>query len=411
MPKYVVHFTFLFFFLTSITGVWMRLYSLSDEVHFLPYDHILHAHSHIAILGWTFLAMLVLYLKINWKYLDHLQKEAKGICISTGILTFFMFIAFLLQGYALYSIIFSTIHILLEYWAIFFMLRSFKMISDTPPISKLFMKGAFLTLFISSLGPWSLGLIASQNLQKSALFDMAIYFYLHFQYNGWLYLMFIGIFIISLAKKGIHLHKHLLSVSFWFYIFSLFPGYFLSILWYDVGKLGALLGIVGAVGQLIGVLLFCFTLFKCRYNIRRILSKRTVSLLIIVVILLLSKSVLELFLIYTPLAMLVYETRTVVIGYLHLVLLGFVSLFILMLFHMEKIIDETSQLVKIGTIFFLTGFVLNEFILFLSGLLSWLEIKTVFFQIELLTIAAVCLACGILIIWSSLFVRKQQVRL
>src|SRR5699024_2581665 len=75
MPKHLVHFPFLFLLLTAITGVWMRLFPILNHIQIIPYDHILHGHSHVAVLGWTFLAVLVLYLKVTWEHLIH-QKQA-----------------------------------------------------------------------------------------------------------------------------------------------------------------------------------------------------------------------------------------------------------------------------------------------------------------------------------------------
>ncbi|HLR71013.1 MAG TPA: hypothetical protein VK085_06240, partial [Pseudogracilibacillus sp.] len=137
MPKHLVHFPFLFLLLTAITGVWMRLFPILNHIQIIPYDHILHGHSHVAVLGWTFLAVLVLYLKVTWEHLIH-QKQAIVLVFITFITTCMMFIAFLWQGYALYSIILSTVHILVEYWAIVFVYRSLKTVPNMPKISKWF---------------------------------------------------------------------------------------------------------------------------------------------------------------------------------------------------------------------------------------------------------------------------------
>src|SRR5699024_5716884 len=93
MSKRYVHFAFLFLFITALTGVWMRMFPFSINVQKIPYDHILHAHSHIAILGWTFLAVVLLYIFIMWDHLPN-KKHAKAIIFTISIVTFFMFLAF-----------------------------------------------------------------------------------------------------------------------------------------------------------------------------------------------------------------------------------------------------------------------------------------------------------------------------
>src|SRR5690625_4074243 len=229
MPKYFVHSSFFFLVITALTGIWMRLFTLSTDAQTLPYDHILHAHSHVAVLGWTFLAALIIYFHITWDQIAK-KRQAIAIVITTFLITLAMFLAFLWQGYALFSIIFSSLHIIIEYWAILFVFRSLKTTSNMPILSRWYIKGALISLLISSIGPWSLGAIASQGLKESPIFDMAIYFYLHFQYNGWLYFMLIGLFIWMLAKKQIAFSETKMRLSFWVYFFSLFPSFFLSIL-------------------------------------------------------------------------------------------------------------------------------------------------------------------------------------
>lgn len=405
MPKYVTHCAFFFLAITALSGVWMRLYAIATPTQIVAYDHILHAHSHAAILGWTFLAVLIIYFKLAWKHVQQ-KKQATILIIITFLITFSMTITFIWQGYALYSIILSTAHILIEYCAIIFVYRSLKKVPDIPAVSKTFIKGALLTLFISSIGPWSLGAIGSQGLQHLPIFDMAVYFYLHFQYNGWLYLILIGLFLYLLVKKGISLPTKLLKVSFWVHIFALFPGYLLSVLWYDFGVIGIVFGALGAIGQLVGVFTLCYAIFQIRFDIAKNFSKRIRFLLGLSFLLLLSKTVMELALLHLPFANLIYETRSVVIGYLHLTLLGFISLLILSLFQMGQLLDEKNSFVRMGLATFITGFTLNEIILFLSGLFTWLDLTDLPFENELLLFASILLSVGTLFIWSSVF--KQE---
>lgn len=262
-------------------------------------------------------------------------------------------------------------------------------------------------LFISTLGPFSLGAIAAQGLRDSVLFDMAIYFYLHFQYNGWLYLFLIGMFIALLKKKGITLRTSFLQTSFWIYIISLFPGFFLSILWVDVGFIGIVFAVVGAIGQLLGVTIICMALFQVRSQFQQIFSRRMNRTYCFIFALLMSKCVMELGLLHLPFALLVYDSRSVVIGYLHLMFLGFISIFILTLFQNMQLLQESSTWVQKGMNIFLAGFLLNEFVLFLSGYLTWTIGKTVWFHHELLFVASILLLCSIGILWTS-FVKNSR---
>src|SRR5690625_615417 len=110
MSKHLLRRPFIFLVLPALTGVWMRLFFFSATFHLLPYDHILHSHSHVALLGWTFFAVFIIYLFLNWGEIKQ-KRQAVFLCTTAFIVTLLMFIAFVYEGYALYSIIFSTIHI------------------------------------------------------------------------------------------------------------------------------------------------------------------------------------------------------------------------------------------------------------------------------------------------------------
>src|SRR5690625_5372716 len=79
---------------------------------------------------------------------------------------------------------------------------------------------------------------------------------------------------------------------------------------------------------------------------------------------------MELTLIYPPLADIVYDTRSVVIGFLHLTFLGFISIFIFAQFGLVKIFDFSKKGLLFGISLFIIGFFFNEITLFASGLRS-----------------------------------------
>src|SRR5699024_12161683 len=114
-----------------------------------------------------------------------------------------MFIAFLYQGYAVYSVIFSTLHLGIEYWMVVFIFKRLKEMNNMPTYSRLFIKGALISLVISSVGPFALGGFGMAGMRESPLFDMGIDYFLHFQYNVWLFLMLIGLFLLIFNTHNI----------------------------------------------------------------------------------------------------------------------------------------------------------------------------------------------------------------
>lgn len=399
MPKSFIHFAFFFFVITALSGLYMRVAPFM-KISFIPYINVLHGHSHIAILGWAFFGAFLILLAILWPSIKN-KLHSLWLTTTLFIVSTLMFIVFLIQGYDLFSIIMSTVHIFVEYWAIIYIYKQLRSQKKLPQIGTLFIKGSLITLLISSIGPFTLAYISANNLQDSVLFDMAIYFYLHFQYNGWLTLFLIGTFLLILHQKGIKLRTSLLRYGFWIYILSLFPWYFLSILWVDLGVYSNIFAAIGSIGQWIGVLLIIMGINKIWKSIKVKLSKLSIFCLTITFILLFLKSTMELGLIFPALATLVYETRSVIIGYLHFTLLGFVSLFILSQYQMIQVIDTTRNIVYISFAIFLGGFILNELLLFTMGLTSWLQLMPPPYYIEGLLIASILLTVGIGTLWYS----------
>ena len=394
MKKYI-HASFLFFTLAAISGVWMRLYQQTPFT-WIPYDNILHAHSHLALLGWIFIASFILYLTLFWKDIKQ-KKQAFFILFGLFSASSLMFLAFLYQGYGLYSIVLSTIHIFIEYWAAAFIIKHLKKQAIKAAV-RYFVMGAIIALVLSSIGPFALGFISANGLKGHAIFELAIYFYLHFQYNGWLTLFLIGLFSTFLYKRNIPFNEPLLKKAFWIYFFALFPGFLLSVLWVHAGTAIEILAAIGSIAQWIAVLLILIALKGAFKQLKKQYSSLTWRMLIISFSLLFIKSTLELGLIYPDLADLVNTTRSVIIGYLHLTLLGFISIFILVQYQIHGI-TSTSRFAAYSFSVFFIGFALNELLLFLQALSQWTGLFIIPCYANSLLLAAILLTLGVILTW------------
>lgn len=407
MPKYFVHLTFLLFIITAITGFIMRAMPFQNTFANIPFENILHAHSHLALLGWCFLGAFLIFVALFWENFKN-SKEVSAIIITTFIVTIIMFIAFLAQGYALYSIILSTVHIFIEYWVISFIWRQLKDLKKLSKTGTLFMKGALITLFVSTLAPFTLGGIAAAGLKDSQFFDMAVYFYLHFQYNGWLFFYLIGMLLFILAKRNIILDQRTLTTGFFIYFIALLPNYLLSILCGDLGIDLTGLAMLGGIGQWIGVLTIIIAFWNVWKKIVDYFSNFIGFWLYVIFILLLMKSTMELGLISPTIANSVYDTRNIIIGYLHLTLLGFVSIFILTQYQMLNIFKVNERKFKIAMIIFFIGFCLNEICLFTVGLFTWMNIYIISYYLEGLLFASIVLLIGITMIALSVYGKQKN---
>jgi len=92
-----------------------------------------------------------------------------------------MLITFPLQGYGLYSIIISTLHMLFSVILLFRFNRETRL-TNSEPIR--FARMASLFFILSSVGPFAVGILAANGLGHTSWYHLAVYFYLHFQYNG-----------------------------------------------------------------------------------------------------------------------------------------------------------------------------------------------------------------------------------
>src|SRR5699024_8881114 len=145
----------------------------------------------------------------------------------------------------------------------------------------------------------------------------------------------------------ITLDQRTLTTGFFIYFIALLPNYLLSILWGDLGIDLTILAMLGGIGQWIGVLTIIIAFWSVWKKIIDHFSNFIGFWLYVIFILLLVKSTMELGLISLTIANSVYDTRNIIIGYLHLTLLGFVSIFILTQYQMLNIFKVNERKFKI----------------------------------------------------------------
>ena len=138
---------------------------------------------------------------------------------------------------------------------------------------------------------------------------------------------------------------------------------------------------------------FCYSTLICDNNN---FSKYSHWLLALSGIACCIKITLQLFSVIPYLSKLAFGFRPVVIGYLHLMFLGVISIFIIGFCKMNQFIF-VNRTVSAGIIIFVSGIILNEFFLLIQGL-SYMNYISVPFINELLLGAAICMLCGVSIL-------------
>lgn len=213
----------------ALLGCILR-YKIAYSLPVINQKYLLHAHSHFAFTGWitqVLMACLVGYLNSNNRLTG--LKKYNTLLSANLVCAYGMLVSFLLQGYALFSIVFSTLSIFVSYAFAIIYWRDLNRCTKTNANN--WFKAAVIFNALSSLGPFSLAFMMATKNMHEQWYMGAVYFFLHFQYNGWFFFSCVGLFAAYLSKLGI-------AVKYWNKIFALFaialvPEFFLTILWFN----------------------------------------------------------------------------------------------------------------------------------------------------------------------------------
>lgn len=375
--------------LVALLGIIMR-YKIVFPLPWIHQKYILHAHSHFAFSGWiTQLLMTILVSCLN-QQTDPFNKY-KPLLTANLLTAYGMLLSFPFQGYGLISICFSTLSIFVSYW---FAWKFWKDVNKQSMIAGNWFKAALLFLVISSFGAFTLSVMMANQWMNQQWYLAAVYFFLHFQYNGWFFFACMGLLFTQLAKYNqvIIYHQRIFKL----FVFACLPAYCLSVLWLSLPILLYVLVVIAAIAQVAGIWYLWKTIRSYHNSIKTEWTTTAKRIGIWVFIALLIKLLLQLFSTIPSLSDLAYGFRPIVIGYLHLVLLGIISLFLLtMLLVMTK--HKSLTLFRNGIIVFTISVLLNEILLMLQGVFAMAYISVVGIQEALLVVSAGLLTGALMI--------------
>jgi hypothetical protein len=356
-----------YFFVIMILGLILRWKMVASFLPQFQFVHLVHAHSHVAFLGWVFFILLAILLQFGLPESARESRQLKVFFYLVHLSVIGMLISFSLEGYAFFSILFSTIHIFLSYWFAYYFLKHQR--KDLPSIARRFFKGSILFNLLSSFGPWGLAVLGAKGLATSPLGNVSIYLYLHLQYSGWFLFVIMGAAYMILHQKGIIYSESKAQIQFSIQFIGVIPSYITSILWYGLPTYLIWIGYIGAVFQFAGLILFLSSVWKlCLKQEANRLGKLLLNFSFLS---LSAKALLELGGASPRLADMVFQNRQVILGYLHLTLLGFTSSFLLYyLYQMSA--KQRSSLFSGAVYLYVFGATAMIILLFLAGLLQWI---------------------------------------
>ena len=379
-------------------------YKIAYSLPFLDQKYILHSHSHFAFSGWitqTLMVLMIYYLSTTLS--KEINTRYRSLLYANLISSYGMMISFIIQGYGLYSISFSTLNIFVFCSFAFYFWQDLNKIKEKST-SILWFKSALIFGVISSFGAFNLAYMMANKMSNQNMYLTSIYFFLHFQYNGWF--LFAGMGLLNDKLEMITGERKKLYRAFQLFCFACVPAYFLSILWMEFINNIYILLISAVIAQLAAWIIIMKICFKYGAEISGKITYYGKILLILSALAFTIKLILQSGSIHPELSHLSYGFRPIIIGYLHLVLLGVTSIFILGYIVSFGLISINKSLIR-GIFIFVFGVIINELLLMVQGVAA-LSYTAIPYINEMLLGAAIILFSGILTMLISRFKFLQQ---
>lgn len=381
--------------LVALMGILMR-YKIGFEFPFFNQKNIQHAHSHFAFTGWISQTLMVLMVHYLQQYATQLKVSKYVFLLRAHVLcSYGMLIGFFLQGYGVISITFSFLHLILNAWFAINYFKSLKQVKQHP--AKKWFTTALVFNLLSSLGTLALiYMMVSKHIPQHQ-YLASVYFYLHFQYNGWFFFAVMGLFTAQVSALNFAFPQE--KKVFLLFSISCLPAYFLSVLWAHLPLWLYPFIVAASVAQLIAWLLVIRAMYDNSNKVKTQLSLLSRYLFLFVGTALTIKFMLQAGSTFPAMSKMAFGFRPIVMAYLHLVLLAILTMFLIgyvyTFNYIKKNILTTTAIISISA-----GVFLNELILGIQGIagISYVMIPYVN---ELLFYIAVLIGASILLLLAS----------
>jgi hypothetical protein len=361
---------------------------------FVNYNRLLEAHGHFAFMGWLTLALLVLLLNELLPGPFSQKPVYRWLLGAMLISSWAMLIAFLSGGYSPFTVAVSSIYIILTYVFALILIADLRHARLERTVLLLTVSSVVCWILASS-GTIVIGYIVLNKSFNAVVYRDALFTYLHFHYNGFFSLAVFALFYhrISPALSPATRKKwKRLSVAL---CLSVLPSLFLSYLWQDPDPLIRIIAMTGTV--LVWLSFFLF--IPCIRSLSDGLGSRPITRFLFTISMasFLLKLLLQGFTIFPVIGNSLFGNRPIVMGFLHMVFLGFLSLSILALYALKGWLDDTRRPMKLALYVFGTAILANEVLLIGQGAATLFMPGSILFP-WLLWIMGICLLAGALLI-------------
>ncbi|NHA02579.1 hypothetical protein G7092_02160 [Mucilaginibacter sp. HC2] len=372
------------------------------SIPWLDFKYILNAHSHFAFGGWITLCLLTLFTFELLPAKFSGQRKYNYLLGGIFLTAAGMLLSFPFQGYGFWSISFSTLFIFATYAFSWCFIRDLRKSAVSPFIFQLAVV-SLASLCISSVGPFTLAYMLATHSVNLLLYKDSIYTYLHLQYNGFFTLAVFAVWFAKISdtwsgktRQQAVRFAGLLSAA-------VLPTLFLSYLWHYPNILIRSLAAIGCIMLLVCLHYFSFV-FKAAWTSLRSGPKPLRILTALAMTAFVLKTLMQAGIVFPELGALIFDNRPVIIGYLHLVMLGFVTTFLLAHFFLNGYLNFPGKTRLWGIAIFTTAVIVNELLLMTQGLAAmcsascpscpiWLWVTALFLLAGAMMTAIGCARC------------------
>lgn len=391
--------------LVSLLGILLR-YKIALPLPGLNYKFLLHAHSHFAFAGWISTALFTALLYLLSRSGGRVNKTYSYQFWLLQTASFGMLLSFPFEGYGPVSIFFSVLSIIFSWWFTWQYWKDIG-ITDLPPSIKRWIRAALFFFVLSGAGPFLLAYIKSHKLVSPELYYNSVYLFLHFQYNGWFSFGVLALFFFTAHYYKLPINDKKGRMFFWFLVTACVPAYCLSLLWMDPPYWVFAIAAGAACLQVAALVLFLLLVRSSWTHWSLLLPFQTKLFWGLAYLAFLIKLTLQALSVIPFLGRFAFGFRPVIIGYLHLVTLGFLSFFLVGYFIHEKLLCTGPSGWKKGWGIFISGVLLNEFLLLLQALWA-INGNNLPYAPLLLLGAATIIFCGLALMFIDQFKEKNQ---
>lgn len=387
------------FLIVAVLGVLMR-YKIPFSLPALHQKNLLHAHSHFAFTGWITQTLYVLLIHFLQKQPGGVHRRYNYLLIGNLVVCYGMLFSFTAQGYGAVSITFATLSIIVNY--IFCTACFIDLNKMAPHPSKNWIRASLLFSVLSSLGTFYLAYMMYSKSVDQNHYLGALYFFLHFQYNGWFTFASMGLLVAWLHQLLPHVK---ISITvFRLFFWACVPAYFLSTLWANLPVWLYVLTVLAAIAQVVGWGIFIKQMSSIFNQLKQSVNRIGGFILLLAGFAFSIKLLLQLGSTVPAISKLAFGFRPIVIAYLHLILLAVFSLYLLAYSYAKGFMLHNKTTIA-GLIIITFGVFLNEFVLLIQGVAAFSYTAIPYVNEILLAVAATILA-GVIVLLASQFSGK-----